>query len=151
MNDNYFAAYEAKLAAMAAMQAEVLPLNKRALFDALALAGIQSVVVTFDGYGDSGQIESVEALADSNQTMDIPPVAIELREVLSDGPTVAIGPRSIREAIEIMTYELLEQTHDGWENDEGGHAEFTFDVARQTIVLDYEERYTASNEYWHKF
>jgi hypothetical protein len=40
---------------------QALPANKAALFDALAAAGITSVVVTFDGYADSGQIESLEA------------------------------------------------------------------------------------------
>ena len=33
------------------------------MFDALAAAGITLIVVTFDGYGDSGQIENIEAKA----------------------------------------------------------------------------------------
>jgi hypothetical protein len=37
------------------------PGNKAALFDALASAGITTVVVQFDGCGDSGQVESIEA------------------------------------------------------------------------------------------
>src|SRR3546814_5572861 len=35
--------------------------NKAALFDVLTAVGITSVVVSFDGYGDSGQIEGIEA------------------------------------------------------------------------------------------
>lgn len=42
---------------------DLLPANKTALFDALAAANITVVVVTFDGYGDSGQIENIEAKA----------------------------------------------------------------------------------------
>ena len=37
------------------LEAELLPANKTAIFDALASAGIVSVVVFFDGGGDSGQ------------------------------------------------------------------------------------------------
>ena len=40
---------------------QLLAANKDALFDALAAAGIETVTVTFDGYGDSGQIEDIEA------------------------------------------------------------------------------------------
>ena len=42
---------------------ELLPANKTTLFDALAAANITIVVVTFDGYGDSGQIENIEVKA----------------------------------------------------------------------------------------
>jgi hypothetical protein len=40
----------------------LLPGNKTALFDALGAAKI-TVVVAFDGYGDSGQIENIDAKA----------------------------------------------------------------------------------------
>lgn len=35
--------------------------NKATVMDALAAAGITSVEVEFDGHGDDGQIESIEA------------------------------------------------------------------------------------------
>ena len=38
---------------------EVLLANKTSLFDALAAAGITTVIVNFDGCGDSGQIEMI--------------------------------------------------------------------------------------------
>ena len=59
-----------KCAAVAALQAEVLPQNKVALFAALQAAGIQSIVVTFDGCGDSGQIESLSAYTADNAEGD---------------------------------------------------------------------------------
>ena len=55
------------------------------------------------------------------------------------------------DAIEMMTYALLEQSHAGWENNDGGHAEFTFDVAERSIALDYDEHYVASTNYQHEF
>jgi len=39
------------------------PANKAALFDTLRAAGITQVIVTFDGYGDSGQVEDIDARA----------------------------------------------------------------------------------------
>ena len=49
--------------------AEVLLLrNKAVLFDALAAAGIETVIVTFDGYGDSGQIENIDTGAGEEPT-----------------------------------------------------------------------------------
>ena len=41
-------------------RANLRPANKAAVFAALAGAGIAAVNVTFDGCGDSGQIESIE-------------------------------------------------------------------------------------------
>ena len=42
-------------------EAELRPANQERLFDALSTAGITHVTVTFDGEGDSGQIESISA------------------------------------------------------------------------------------------
>ena len=41
---------------------EANTLNKASVFDALATAGINTVIVTFDGEGDSGQIQDVSRL-----------------------------------------------------------------------------------------
>lgn len=54
---------EMKAVAQAKLEAELFTFNKAALLNALALAGVTRVVVSFDGYGDSGQIENVEAQA----------------------------------------------------------------------------------------
>ncbi len=56
-----FAAWDEKERENTSRTDELLPTNKTALFDALATANITAVVVTFDGYGDSGQIENIEA------------------------------------------------------------------------------------------
>ena len=55
--------WETKQAEHVRRDAELRAVNKTAVFDALAAAGITIVVVAFDGYGDSGQIENVEAKA----------------------------------------------------------------------------------------
>ncbi len=55
--------WETKRAEHERRDAELRPANKTAVFDALAAAGITIVIVVFDGYGDSGQIEDIEAKA----------------------------------------------------------------------------------------
>ncbi len=42
-------------------------------------------------------------------------------------------------------------THDGWENSDGAHGDFTFDVGERTITLDYNERYMQSEYSLHVF
>lgn len=151
MSDNQFAAYEARCAAVAALEAEHLPANKASLFNALAAAGIATVIVGFDGYGDSGQIESIDAYGPDNTEAQLPEATLAMAEVTSDGPRVVIEQRSPRDVIEGMAYAFLERTHDGWENNEGAYGEFTFDVAARSIALDYNERYIATNCSQHEF
>jgi hypothetical protein len=58
---------------------------------------------------------------------------------------------SIREAIEHVAYDFLSETHDGWENNEGAFGEFTFDVAKRTVTLDFNYRIIDSEHSQHVF
>jgi hypothetical protein len=146
-----FVAYEQKCAAAAALRADALPLNKSALFAALAAAAIQTVVIEFDGCGDSGQLENITGLDAENAEISLPEENIEMREVQFEGPRTLVVKRPVRDVLETLAYDFLEQTHDGWENGDGGHGEFTFDVATRSITLDYNERFTDSTNYQHEF
>jgi len=131
--------------------AEALPLNKAALFDALARAGVTSVIVSFDGCGDSGQIEQVEARAD-DAVVELPADQVEFVEPLfGDAEKVNRSTHTVADAIETLVYALLEQTHSGWENNDGAYGDFAFDVEKRTIELDYNERYTESVNSYHEF
>jgi hypothetical protein len=129
---------------------ELLPANKAALFDALAAGGISQVVVHFDGYGDSGQIEDVVTQI-GEVTVELPDDRIQIADPIWGSIEVERQTVTIREAVETLVYALLRQTHDGWENNDGAYGDFTFDVAEQTITLDYNERYTDSTYHQHEF
>ena len=58
---------------------------------------------------------------------------------------------NISAAVESLAYDVLEQTHSGWEDNDGAYGDIVFDVAERTITLDYNERYTASENYTHTF
>lgn len=91
---------------------EALPGNKAALFDALAAAGITSVVVTFDGAGDSGQIESIEARRGDAAAAQ-PICDIEIATPAWDGSALHRRTLPLGEAIEQLAYAFLEETHGG--------------------------------------
>jgi len=129
---------------------DLLPANKTALFDALATANITAVVVTFDGYGDSGQIENIEAKA-GEEIVPLPATTIEIARPVWGSNDIDRQSLSIHDAIEALVYSFLGQTHDGWENSDGAYGDFTFDVANRTITLDYNERRMESDYSQHVF
>jgi hypothetical protein len=129
---------------------ELLPSNKTALFAALAAARITAVIVTFDGCGDSGQIENIDAKA-GDESVNLPSGTIDIACSVWGSAAIERQSLSIRDAIEALAYAFLGQTHGGWENDEGAYGDFTFDVADRTITLDYNERHLESDYSQHLF
>ncbi len=129
---------------------ELLPANKTALFDALAAANITVVVVTFDGCGDSGQIENIDAKA-GDEIVTLPPGAVEIACPVWGSNDIDRQSLSIHDGIEALVYSFLGQTHDGWENSDGAYGDVTFDVAARTITLDYNERRMESDYSQHVF
>lgn len=128
----------------------IRPVNKQVLFDALAAASITSVVVRFDGYGDSGQIEDIEVQA-GDQTTTLPTSAVEIAQAQWGSSEISRTTLALRDAVESLAYDLLAETHGGWENNEGAFGDFTFDVAARTITLDYNERIETSENTQHEF
>ena len=128
--------------------AELRLQNKTAVFDALDAAGIATVVVSFDGYGDSGQIERLEV---EGAVDTLPAATVEIATAIWGERETQRQPMSLADAIEKLIYEFLGSAYDGWEDNDGAYGEFTFDVADRTIRLDYNERYTASVNYSHEF
>ncbi len=129
---------------------ELLIVNKRTLFEVLAMAGITNVVVSFDGYGDSGQIETIEAQTDEIST-ELPDERIEFLAPVWESTEIQRQAHTVREAIESVCYSCLKQAHCGWENNDGAYGDFTFNVEERVITLDYNERYTTSDNYTHEF
>jgi len=129
---------------------ELRTVNKATLFDALSAAGLTIVTVSFDGYGDSGQIENIEAKVGDN-AVDLPSGTIEIASPVWGSTDIKRQAQTITDAIEALAYDFLGATHCGWENNDGAYGEFTFDVAARTITLEYSERYTSSENYTHEF
>ena len=130
----------------------IRPANKAALFSALASLGIARVVVAFDGSGDSGQIEAMEAFTAGNAAAALGgDLRIPIRRAPWDGSAAETHELTLADAIEALAYDLLAETHGGWEDNEGAYGEFSFDVASQTITLEYNERVLQTEYYEHEF
>jgi hypothetical protein len=131
-------------------QAKLNEGNKVEIFDALASANITLVVVDFDGEGDSGQIESVIAFNGEEPT-ELPATTVTIRQVQYGKSEPFPTECSIKEAIETLCYDYLEEKHGGWENNDGAFGEFRIDVAKRTIELECNARFSTYDTYTHTF
>ena len=145
-----FASVFAAQAEQVAREAELRPANKDRLFDALTAAGVTHVTVTFDGEGDSGQIESIGAWA-GDKAVDFPATEIPYAALTWDNPAVEMRNLSLDDVVEQLAYDFLSDTHGGWENNDGAYGEFCFDASARSIHLEFNERFTSSELFTHEF
>jgi len=145
-----FAKWQAEERARAEQRGAIRPQNKAALFVALASAGITIVTAAFDGYGDSGGIEDAHAERDGDE-IDLPTGTVKLLTIPWRGTEPVESDVSVFAAVEHMVYELLGETHGGWENNAGAYGDFVFDVQAQTIALAFNERFEDSELFEHVF
>lgn len=129
--------------------------TKTQLYGKLATLGITSVLIKYDGCGDSGCIESISALGADNLEVELPErsVAIDIVESKFDGTTrrfVSVNARRtvpIREAIENWCYDLLERHFPGWEINEGSDGTIAIDVVKKTATLQHDENVMRTNSH----
>jgi hypothetical protein len=123
--------------------------NKHVLFAALAEAGIHRVTIEYDGSGDSGQIDTIEAWDAGNDRMPLPP---EPRiEFVPESPGSPSAEYNLEPAIETVAWDYLYDLHCGWENNDGAYGTFVFDVPARTLRLEHNERYTEVSTTTHEF
>jgi hypothetical protein len=122
------------------------------LFDTLAQTKVSSIEVSFEGCGDSGQIESVDYTDSKGKGID----EAYLNDTIVKGSVktsyhqwdekkkqmVLTEARegNIREIIEEICYDKLGASHGGWELNEGSYGTFYFDVSTRKVRLEYNER-----------
>ena len=143
-------AFEAERQAHRAAAETIRPLNKKRLFDALAASGITRVELAFDGYGDEGQIESVDTFA-GDEPIELPVREVSLATLGWRDTELNDTIMSLSGAIEHLAYDLLGATHGGWENNDGAYGTFTFNTGDRTIALEHNERFTDVQCFEHEF
>jgi hypothetical protein len=127
--------------------AQVNAINKSAVFDALTTAGIAIVNVTFDGEGDSGQIDNITA----DDAAAIPQIHIELQRTVWGSGKLDSIQNTLHDAIETLCYDYLSQEQGGWENNDGAFGEFIFHVAERRIELEFNSRFSDSTLFNYSF
>jgi len=122
------------------------------LFDTLAQTKVSSIEVSFEGCGDSGQIESVDYTDANGKGIDeayLDKVIVKGSERTSyhqwDEKTKQMVLTEAREGnvrgiIEEICYDKLGASHGGWELNEGSYGTFYFDVSTRKVRLEYNER-----------
>ena len=124
--------------------------NKDVVFDALAANGFTRVNVSFDGEGDSGQIDNLAGYVGDVLTK-LPEIKLLLQTSSWSGDNISTEEKSLPAAIEQLCYDFLEQDHGGWENNDGAFGEFTLDVAGRTVELEFNGRYSDVHTTTHTF
>ena len=140
-----------KLAAFAKTVAQALPTNRDILLDALSASGIATVVVPFDGENGHGRVGKMVAYAPGGDTTAIPVMDLTVQEVSFGNAGTAPEQRSLRGAIEIMAYTLLEHSHGEWSAGAGGCGEVVFSAASRSVTLEYNQRVMTVRHHWKRF
>jgi hypothetical protein len=123
--------------------------NKNLIFAALADAGIHRVTVDYDGSGDSGQIDSIEAWDAADEKIPLPSIRkVQLASGNLDCPVNEIG---LQAAVENLAWDYLYDEYCGWENNDGAFGNFVFNVPDRLITLEHNERYSDVNTSSHEF
>lgn len=114
---------------------------KDILFDLLAKEKVKKFAVTFDGSGDSGQIEDVD-LEDNILQKEVEGVRIPNGwQYSTEGKTrIYDDAKTIHDIVDGICYDVLEQVSSGWEINSGSYGTFTFDVKKRKVSLDFNER-----------
>ncbi len=120
---------------------------KAQIYAKLARLGITTVLISYDGCGDSGCIESLEAYDPNGKTIQLPKreVTIDFEESQWDAATasfIRVGVKRklpIAKAVESWCYDLIEQHFAGWELNEGSQGTIELDVAKNVATLEHDE------------
>lgn len=94
--------------------------------------GVSQIEVYYSGYGDSGQLDDITTT----------PAKVPLREIEFDTITYPWRPgeviqRNLGEAFEDFIWDEITSRYGGFENNDGGQGELTWDIVNDTINLDH--------------
>ena len=133
-------------------KADKVKYHANLLFDTLAQTKVSSIEVTFDGCGDSGQIESIDYTDSKGKGID----EAHLNKTIVKGSLRTAYHEwdekkkmlvqreakegNLREIIEEICYDKLGASHGGWEINEGSYGRFSFNVSTRKVSLEYNQR-----------
>lgn len=124
--------------------------NKQPFLAALRQLGAKSLVITYAGSGDSGQIESLTVRDAHEEELNLGAATVTVLHSEGifgdDGFRDRTEPRTqpLKEALESFVYDWLEDTQPGWEINDGSSGDCTIDVDDARFKLDHTTYYTES-------
>ena len=111
-------------------------------------ANYAQIVVTFDGCGDSGQIEDMDFQFNNDPPLKHPATrsvgVFDVREGFEhhEGkwqPIIKQKELTLADALEIITYDILNTNISGWEINEGTSGTVTYDIDTGAIKCEFSE------------
>jgi len=78
----------------------------------------------------------------NGERVDAPATSVTLRRASWGSDEHVIDQVPLKDAIETLCYDFLEDEHGGWENNDGAFGDFHFDVEDRTVHLAFTERYS---------
>ncbi|MFE8874174.1 DUF6878 family protein [Acetobacter persici] len=123
--------------------------NRRIVFTTLSLHAITDLRVSFNGEGDSGQIEDIAVTPEDRA--DLLDAEITMMTTSWPGSDTLPERAPLRNAVENVCYDALSQTHGGWENNDGAYGDIVFDVDQRTVTLEFNERYMSTEYFEHSW
>lgn len=103
---------------------EIAP-TRKSILEACRFLGVERVVVSYSGYGDSGGIEGCELFRKEEPFVMAPP---------------SLGHAATDWAVEVIWAEV-----GGFENNEGGSGELQWDILADKIVLEHGDNEVVTN------
>ena len=119
---------------------------KQVLVPPLRQAGIATVEIRFDGYGDSGAIEEIDCRDAAGQAVVCPEVFLAIAPYDPEEPG-EVRQETVQVALESLGYLALERHHPGWENNDGASGSLMIDVAEASFRLECSLRYTGYEDH----
>ena len=111
-----------------------------------------TVVVDYDGYGDSGQMNGADFFSGDNKKIQVKrSIMVKAPETFCawDAKTES-WVRGIKEETELVDLleriasDIVDMRHAGYENNQGGRGTVTFCSLEKTVTCEHEAFYTAS-------
>ncbi len=106
---------------------ELLHFERADMLRNLRAVGITAITGTYDAYGDSGNVEDI--------TIQPAEIGISCR---------------METRIKDLVWDMAYGLHPGFENNDGGFGELTWDVVADAITLDHGERFTDVTYSYHE-
>jgi hypothetical protein len=125
------------------------------LLASLRDCGAEVVRASYDGGGDSGQIDEVTITGHEKKPVKGKKTKGKVASSFIDSTgewkeIVKLKMVSLEEKVKDFFYSALSSYHGGWENDDGGFGEFEWDLKTDVIKFVHNERYTEVNTEEHE-
>ncbi|MCQ0031440.1 DUF6878 family protein [Burkholderia glumae] len=128
---------------------ELIANNKATLLAALATAGVRECVVSYEGFGDSGNVVDVRLTSADDAPMSALgniDLAVQDSRYVDGAWTARVRSQTMpfSDAFSHFAHVAVYRHHPGFENNDGGSGEVYFEVDSMRVWIEHRDYYTES-------